>query len=77
MHIGLEEIDFLRLHIKNGHIIPQPYITEKISRFPDELSSRKQIQQFLGIINYAADHIQNLSKLISQASKHLKKISSL
>ena len=73
MKIGLDEVDFLGLHIRQGFIIPQPHITEKISQFPDQLSTRKQIQQFIGIINYAADHVQNLSKMISQISKHLKK----
>ena len=72
MKIGLEEVDFLGLHIKHGYIIPQPHIIEKISQFPDQLSTRKQIQQFLGIINYAADCVQNLSKMTSQISKHLK-----
>ena len=73
MKIGLDEVDFLRLHIKQGFIIPHPHIAEKISQFPDQLSTRKQIQQFLGIINYAADHVQDLSKMTSQISKHLKK----
>lgn len=39
--IRLYEIDFLGLHIKNGHIIPQLHIAEKISQFLNELSSRK------------------------------------
>ena len=43
MKIGLEEVDFLGLHIKHGYIIPQPHISEKISQFHDQLSSRKQI----------------------------------
>lgn len=43
MKISLEEINFLGLHIKYRHIIPQSYVIEKISQFPDELSSRKQI----------------------------------
>ena len=60
MKIGLKEVDFLGLHIKQGYIIPQPHITEKISQFHDQLSSRKQILQFFRIINYAADHVQNL-----------------
>ena len=77
MQIRLEEIDFLGLHVKDGRIILQPHIVEKISQFLDELLSRKQIQQFLGIINYVTYHIQNLSKLTSQVLKHLKKISSL
>ena len=76
MKIGLDEIDFLGLHIKQGFIIPQPHIAEKISQFPDQLSTRKQIQQFLGIINYAADHVQDLSKMTSQISKQ-RKVTSL
>lgn len=31
MKIGLDEVDFLGLHIKQGFIIPQSHITEKIS----------------------------------------------
>lgn len=57
MKIRLKEIDFLGLHIKNGHIIPHLHIAKKKSQFPDELLSRKQIQQFFGIINYAVDYI--------------------
>ena len=64
---------FWGLHIKKGFIIPQPHITEKKSQFLDQLSTRKQIHQFLEIINYAADHVQNLSNMTSQISKHLKK----
>lgn len=71
--IRLEEIDFLGLHIKEGHIILQPHIAEKIFQFFDKFSSRKQIQRFLGIINYAVDLIQNLTKLTSHISKHLQK----
>lgn len=68
--IRLEEIGFLRLHIKEGHIILQPHIVEKISQFLNKLS-RKQIQRLLGIINYAVDFIHNLTKLTSHILKHL------
>lgn len=68
--IRLEEIDFLRLHIKDGHIILQPHIVEKISQFINKLLSRKQIQRLLGIINYAVDLIHNLTKLTSHILKH-------
>lgn len=43
MKIRLEEIDFLGLYIKEGHIIPQPHIAEKIFQFPEKLLGRKQI----------------------------------
>lgn len=43
MKIRLEEIDFLWLHIKDIHIIPQLHIAKKKSQFPNKLSSRKQI----------------------------------
>ena len=57
MKIGLNKVDFLGLHIKQGYIIPQSHIAEKIFQFPDQLSTRKKIQQFLRIINYIADHV--------------------
>lgn len=44
MKLGLEEVNFLRLKIKGGTIIPLDHIAQKIKEFPDELQGRKHIQ---------------------------------
>uniref|UniRef100_A0A151UDX1 Enzymatic polyprotein n=1 Tax=Cajanus cajan TaxID=3821 RepID=A0A151UDX1_CAJCA len=52
----LQEIEFLGTIIKaDGNVSLAPHIQEKIHLFPDELSDRKQIQRFLGCLNYVAN----------------------
>ena len=41
----------------------QNHILEKIKDFPEKLSNRKQLQRFLGILNYAEGFIKNLADL--------------
>jgi len=41
----------------------QPHICEKIINFPDKLQDRKQVERFLGCINYISDFIPNLAWL--------------
>nr|GEZ37896.1 putative zinc finger, CCHC-type [Tanacetum cinerariifolium] len=40
---------------------PQPQVAQELLKFPDELSSQKMIQQFLGLVNYMADFLPKLS----------------
>ena len=35
----------------------------KIINFKDKLENKREVQQFLGIINYASDHLKDLPKL--------------
>jgi len=41
----------------------QPHICEKITNFPDHLIDHKQVEGFLGCLNYISDFIPNLAWL--------------
>ena len=61
--IGEQKIEFLGLMIDSDGIELQNHILEKIKDFPERLSDRKQLQRFLGILNYAEGFIKNLADL--------------
>nr|ABA99251.1 hypothetical protein LOC_Os12g40640 [Oryza sativa Japonica Group] len=46
-----------------GKIHLQEHIAKKILQFPDAMNDKKKLQQFLGLVNYARNHINNLAKL--------------
>ncbi|GAA0148334.1 hypothetical protein LIER_07807 [Lithospermum erythrorhizon] len=71
--IGEERIEFLGMHISEGKFQLQPHIANELKTFPDENLTFKQVQQFLGIVNYMADFIHNLTKYQSILSAQLKK----
>ena len=50
--LGQNIVTFLGMTLKDGYYSPVPHIAQELIHFPDEHFSRKQIQQFLGIINY-------------------------
>nr|QCH00491.1 polymerase polyprotein [Soybean chlorotic mottle virus] len=67
-----QEIEYLGLKIQgNGEIDLSPHTQEKILQFPDELEDRKQIQRFLGCINYIAN--EGFFKNLALERKHLQK----
>ncbi|KAL0318273.1 UNVERIFIED_CONTAM: Enzymatic polyprotein [Sesamum calycinum] len=41
---------------------PQEHIVEKIRNFPDVLKDKKQLQSFLGVVNFAGIFIKDLAK---------------
>ena len=73
MHLAKTDIDFLGMHIKDGRYAPQPHIAHHLLQFPDQLTSAKQIQQFLGIVNYVSDFIPHVSRYRSLLSRLLRK----
>ena len=73
MVIGQSSIDFLRVNISDGKYTLQPYIAVSLGEFPDKLTSTKQIQQFLGIVNYMSDFIPKISKYRNCLAQLLKK----
>ncbi|CAE6074580.1 unnamed protein product [Arabidopsis arenosa] len=73
MAIGETEIDFLGMHISQGEYHLQPHIATQLDEFPDENLSFKQVQQFLGIVNYMSEFIHGLAKHRSILSAQLKK----
>jgi hypothetical protein len=67
-----KEIEYLGLILKeNGELSLAPHTQEKIQAFPNELSDRKQIQRFLGCLNYIAN--EGFFKDLAKERKHLQK----
>ncbi|KAK9174651.1 hypothetical protein WN944_029688 [Citrus x changshan-huyou] len=67
--IAKESIDFLGMVIKDGHYQPGPHIATELLKFPDTHLNKKQIQQFIGIVNYVHDFI---AKVIAQSPLPLR-----
>ncbi|KAL0455388.1 UNVERIFIED_CONTAM: polyprotein [Sesamum latifolium] len=57
----------------DGKYQPGPHITQELLKFPEENLIVKEIQQFLGIVNYIKDFIPWCSQYTIQLSKLLKK----
>ena len=73
MVIGQSSIDFLGVNISDGKYTLQPHITSSLAEFPDKLTNAKQIQQFLGIVNYMSDFIPKISRYRNCFAQLLKK----
>ncbi|CAH8278553.1 unnamed protein product [Arabidopsis lyrata] len=73
MIIAQPNIDFLGMHIKEGSFTPQAHLATELLDFPDENLTRRQIQQFLGVINYVGDFIPHLSRMTRPLQKMLSK----
>ncbi|GLT32336.1 hypothetical protein SLA2020_070100 [Shorea laevis] len=63
MELSKEYIEFLGMRIGQGKIQLQDHIVKKILDFPDKIEETKELQKFLGILNYARMYIKDLSKL--------------
>ncbi|KAK2638567.1 hypothetical protein Ddye_026362 [Dipteronia dyeriana] len=61
------------MRIKDGSYAPVPHLARQLLVFPDSNLSQKQIQQFLGIVNYIRDFIPQASHYTTCLSKLLKK----
>jgi len=64
------------MHFYRGTYQPQPHIAQELLNFPNEFLTVKQIQQFLGIVNYIRDFIPRAAQYTISLSKLLKKNSS-
>ena len=73
MVIGQFSIDFLGVNISDGKYTLQPHIATSLGEFSDKLTSAKQIQQFLGIVNYMSDFIPKVSRYRNCLAQLLKK----
>jgi ribonuclease HI len=73
MEICKEKINFLGHEIGDGKIHLQDHIAKKILQFPDVMNDKKTLQQFLGIVNYARNYIENLAKLAGPLYAKLRK----
>jgi deoxyuridine 5'-triphosphate nucleotidohydrolase len=56
-------INFLGVNIGEGKIKLQPHISKKILDMPDKLETLKELQTFLGLLNYARPFIKDLGKI--------------
>lgn len=61
------------MHISEGKYHPQPHTASQLNEFPVEKLTFKQVQQFLGIVNYMVDFIPDLTISLSILSAQLKK----
>ncbi|KAL2486358.1 Reverse transcriptase domain-containing protein [Abeliophyllum distichum] len=73
MVIGVPEINFLGMQIKDGQYSLQPHVGQELLKFLDANLSKKKVQQFLGIVNYMVDFIDHLSTTIKALQNILKK----
>ncbi|KAL4378433.1 hypothetical protein GQ457_02G038020 [Hibiscus cannabinus] len=73
MKINQREIEFLGMNLKDGRYHPGPHIAQELMKFPNENLSKKQILQFLGIVNYLRDFVPKISKYTNPLRKMLKK----
>ncbi|KAH9698112.1 Endonuclease [Citrus sinensis] len=71
--IATNNIEFLGMVIKDGHYQPGKHIAQELLHFPDQQLSKRQIQQFLGIINYICDFIPHVDHYTHHLSALLKK----
>ncbi|KAH9780637.1 hypothetical protein KPL71_008149 [Citrus sinensis] len=60
--IATDNVEFLGMIIKDGHYQPGKHIAQELLHFPDQQLSKRQIQQFLGIINYIRDFIPHIAQ---------------
>ena len=73
--LELKKVEFIGMHFKDGQYIAQPHIAQELHNFPDSNFTKKQVQQFLRIVNYVSEFIPNLTKMISPLRQLLKKYS--
>ena len=73
MVVGQSSIDFLGVNISDGRYTLQPHIAASLREFPNKLTSAKQIQQFLGIVNCMLDFIPKISRYRNCLAQLVKK----
>ena len=56
-------INFLGITLGNEKVKLQPHIVKKVLEMPDKLEKTKDVQNFLGLVNYARNFIQDLGKI--------------
>ena len=72
-----EKIEFLGFEVGINEINLQPHISRKITEYPDQLRTKKQIQGFLGLLNYASSYILDLAKKKKDLQSLLRKNNTL
>jgi len=67
------KIRFLGHHIYQGTIKPIQRALIFAEKFPNEIKDRKQLQRFLGCLNYVADFFPNLRQTCAPLYNRLRK----
>ena len=67
------KIRFLGHHIYQGTIKPIQRALIFAEKFPDEIKDRKQLQRFLGCLNYVSDFFPNLRQICAPLYNRLRK----
>ncbi|KAH9734820.1 hypothetical protein KPL71_017519 [Citrus sinensis] len=65
--IATDTVEYLGMQIKNGFYQPGPHIAQELLHFPDKDFTKKQVQQFLGIINYIRDFLPHVDQQTTKA----------
>ncbi|PKI67620.1 hypothetical protein CRG98_012000 [Punica granatum] len=73
MVIAQREINFLGIQLTNGQYQSEPHVAQELLKYPEESLTKKQIQQFLGTVNYLRDFLPKITKLTRPLEKMLKK----
>ena len=68
-----QKIDFLGLTIDRGTIELHPHIVSKILEVPDKIEDTKELQKFLGLLNYSRKFIPNLGSILRPLYDKLSK----
>lgn len=63
MELCKNSINFLGVVIGDEKIKLQPHIAIKVLEMPDRLDKTKDLQKFLGLLNYARNFIKDLGKI--------------
>ena len=73
MSLFQTRIRFLGHYISQGTITPIERSLKFAEKFPDKLLDKKQIQRFLGSLNYVLDYYPNVNRLLKPLHDRLKK----
>jgi len=73
MLICQKKIEFLGMIFKDGAYTPGIHIAEELQKFSDGTFTRKQVQQFLGIVQCLRNFIPRVVKMTRPLQLMLKK----
>ena len=74
MKLFQTKIRFLRHEIYQGKTRPIQRSIEFTNKFPYEIKDKKQLQRFLGCLNYVSDYFKDLRIIVNPYTKDLEKM---
>jgi hypothetical protein len=72
MEFAKTKIEYLSLILFLGKIEMQEHVLKALSQFPDKILAKKQLQRFLGSLNYIRSFYENQAKDVKSLQKQLK-----